>query len=300
MPTATAVNVSAILWRHLARGAYWKLTDHGDNIVSLQNTADTNFKDWYLDIDGHTGSVILWEHLGRGGYWKLTDHGDNIVSLQNTADTNFKDWYLDIDGRTGSVILWEHLGRGGYWKKTTHADGTVSLQNTADTNFTNWYLDIDGNASTIPVFPIEHEQHDRVGDGFHMTTRIIVSETGRLDGFVEMKCTNNGQGFTGQVIVFLLNEKNDILWNTQADHSYGINAAYLSSARKEKHNFTEQIPNDKLLKTRKVYIYQRHTPKSFKEILDEIAKTTEEVNGVYEIIKNTQIAKDIATAAASS
>ncbi|HDR4762911.1 TPA: RICIN domain-containing protein [Bacillus thuringiensis] len=117
--------------------------------ISLQNTADTKFKYWFIDIDANTGDVILWDHLASGAYWKMTDHGNGTVSLQNTADTNFKGWYLDIDGNTGDVILWDHLASGAYWKMTDHGNGTVSLQNTADTKFKDWYLDIDGNTGDV-------------------------------------------------------------------------------------------------------------------------------------------------------
>jgi len=120
-----------------------------ENTISLQNNANTQWKGWYLDIDGNTGNVILWSRLGSGGYWKITEHGDGTVSLQNTANTQWKDWYLDIDGNTGKVILWPRLGSGGYWKITEHGDGTVSLQNNANTQWKDWYLDIDGNTGNV-------------------------------------------------------------------------------------------------------------------------------------------------------
>ncbi|MDA2068443.1 hypothetical protein PDN02_28445, partial [Bacillus cereus] len=61
-----------------------------------QNNAETQFQNWYLDIDGTTGDVILSRNLGRGGYWRLTDHGNGIVTFQNNAETQFQNWYLDI------------------------------------------------------------------------------------------------------------------------------------------------------------------------------------------------------------
>ncbi|OIJ17046.1 hypothetical protein BKP37_00460 [Anaerobacillus alkalilacustris] len=114
-----------ILWPRLGSGAYWKLTDHGDNIVSLQNTAKTQWEGHYLDIDGNSGEVILWPRLGSGGYWKITDHDDGRVSLQNTAKTKWEGYYLDLDGNTGEVILWPRLGSGGYWK-VTRANGPTN------------------------------------------------------------------------------------------------------------------------------------------------------------------------------
>ncbi|PFC04504.1 hypothetical protein [Bacillus thuringiensis] len=95
-----------------------KYPSNRQGLISLQNNANTQWKDHYLDIDGNTGQVILWPRLGSGGYWKFTDHGDGTVSLQNNANTQWKDHYLDIDGNTGQVILWPRLGSGGYWKFT--------------------------------------------------------------------------------------------------------------------------------------------------------------------------------------
>ncbi|MEK7015966.1 fascin domain-containing protein [Bacillus sp. FSL R9-9410] len=132
-----------ILWKRSGSGSYWKLTNQGNNTVSLQNLGNSRFKGWYLDIDGNTGKSILSERLFSGCYWKLTNHGNNTVSLQNLGNSSFKGWYLDIDGNTGKVILWERLGSGGYWKLTDQGNHTVILQNLGNSSFKDWYLDID-------------------------------------------------------------------------------------------------------------------------------------------------------------
>ncbi|MEK7015965.1 hypothetical protein [Bacillus sp. FSL R9-9410] len=140
-----------ILWKRLGSGGYWKLTNHGNNTVSLQNLGNSRFKGWYLDIDGNTGKSILSERLFSGCYWKLTNQGNNTVSLQNLGNSSFKGWYLDIDGNTGKVILSERLFSGCYWKLTDQGNHTVILQNLGNSSFKDWYLDIDGSIIEPPI-----------------------------------------------------------------------------------------------------------------------------------------------------
>jgi DNA-binding cell septation regulator SpoVG len=141
---------------HPLNNGYYNDVSHPmirQNIVTLQNSANTQWKGHYLDIDGNTGAVILWPRLGSGGYWELIDNGNGTVSLRNTADTQWKGHYLDIDGNTGAVILWPSLGSGGYWKYTDHGNGTISLQNAANTQWKDHYLDIDGNTGKVILWP---------------------------------------------------------------------------------------------------------------------------------------------------
>ncbi|HGN6586276.1 TPA: hypothetical protein ACKU3G_004076 [Bacillus cereus] len=146
-------------------------TDISSTTVSLQNTANTQWKDHYLDIDANTGKVILWPRQASGTYWKLINHGNGTVSLQNTANTQWKDHYLDIDANTGKVILWPRQASGTYWKLINHGNGTVSLQNTANTQWKNHYLDIDANTGEVILWPRQasgtywklnvHNRHER-------------------------------------------------------------------------------------------------------------------------------------------
>ncbi|OMF31924.1 RICIN domain-containing protein [Paenibacillus peoriae] len=105
-----------MLSEQLVSGAYWKLDDHGDGIVSFQNLGESRFKNWYLDISGSTGDLMLSEQLVSGAYWKLDDHGDGTVSFQNLGESRFKNWYLDISGSSGNLMLSEQLVSGAYWK----------------------------------------------------------------------------------------------------------------------------------------------------------------------------------------
>ncbi|PFD64926.1 hypothetical protein CN309_14715 [Bacillus thuringiensis] len=159
-----------------------KYPSNRQGLISLQNNANTQWKDHYLDIDGNTGQVILWPRLGSGGYWKFTDHGDGTVSLQNNANTQWKDHYLDIDGNTGQVILWPRLGSGGYWKFTDHGDGTVSLQNNANTQWKDHYLDIDGNTGQVILWP-------RLGSGGYWKFTGLGNDT---DGPGSQDCSVTG------------------------------------------------------------------------------------------------------------
>ncbi|MGY3419507.1 virulence-associated protein VagC [Bacillus mycoides] len=170
------------------------------SVISLQNTANTQWKDRYLDIDGNTGQVILWPRLGSGGYWKLTDHGHGIVSLQNTANTKWKDHYLDIDANTGQLILWPRLASGAYWKLTNHGHGNVSLQNTANTKWKDHYLDIDANTGQLILWP-------RLASGAYwkLTNQNISNDT-CVPGVLGKKITSNTFNFVIYSIGYVVHE----------------------------------------------------------------------------------------------
>lgn len=287
---------------------------------TFQNTANTQFKDFYLDIDGHNGKLMLSDRQASGARWELTNRGENVITLQNTASSPFKDFFLDIDGNTGELILMDGQASGAFWKVIDHGNCVVTLQNTANSPFKNFYLDIDGHNGNlmlserqasgtfwnlsdgrISILPINLEREDKIGDGFHMRTKVSISNTARLDAFVETWTTNILLGFTGQVVVFLLDQDQNILWNTQDTHRFGINAPPPFQNRNSRSDhFSEDIPDNILKRVRKIAIYHRHDPKTIIEIMNDLAEIIEEFDATYKKFKNTEIVNDIATAIATS
>jgi hypothetical protein len=202
-----------------------------------------------------------------------------IITLQNTADTKWKNWYLDLDGdaddQNGRLLLWKSLGSGAKWKMTKTGGGLV------------------------PAFPINVEQHSELEDHHRMLTKIKVSNTGRLDAWVRTWTANKTEGFRGQVIVFLLDQNGNIIWNSKDMHRYGINATGpFDNENSRNDTFTENIPPAALTRTRQAFIYHRRYPKELKEILDEVATVVKVLDQTYHRIKDTDLAKDIATATA--
>ena len=152
---------------------------------------------------------------------------------------------------------------------------------------------------TKAIFPINAEQHTELGDHHRMRTKVQVSDTGRLDAEVRTWTAKKTQGFRGQVVVFLLDQAGNILWNTQDNHRYGIDAAGpFKDENSRTDRFTETIPSSVLKDVRKIYIYHRRDPKPIGEILDDISTIVDQVNKTYKIIKNTELAQDIAVAVA--
>lgn len=149
------------------------------------------------------------------------------------------------------------------------------------------------------IFPISAEQHAELGDHHRMRTKVKVSDTGRLDAEVRTWTAKKSKGFHGQVVVFLLDQAGNVLWNTQDKHRYGINGAGpFDSENVRNDNFTETIPASVLKDVRKIYIYHRRDPKPIGEILGDIATIVDKVNNTYKVIKNTELAQDIAVAVA--
>ncbi|HDR7779312.1 TPA: hypothetical protein QCY06_005115 [Bacillus tropicus] len=264
-----------ILWRNLASGGYWRLINHGNDIVSLQNTANTEYKDWYLDIDPNTKKVILWRNLASGGYWRLINHGNGIVSLQNTANTEYKDWYLDIDPNTGNVILWRNLASGGYWRLINHGNGIVSLQNTANTEYKDWYLDIDASPTSVPEssstqFPIKGFQKDKLETGFHMETELKLSENGKLTVHTTAESTNDIKGFTGHTYVELYDKTGkNVVWEIPDNIKVGVNAKTFGGNKKTVRYSTTISQDD----VKKVYHYGiKHSLHPVNRITDEDKK----------------------------
>ncbi|WP_142343863.1 RICIN domain-containing protein [Bacillus toyonensis] len=268
-------------------------------IISLQNNANTHWKDWYLDIDGHSGKLILWDRPGSGNRWRVINHGNNVVSLQNTANTPWKNWYLDIDGHSGKVILWDRLSGGGYWKLTEQGHGLVSLQNTENTPWKDWYLDINGHTGEIILeknlgsggywrlsevedskqFPIRGFEHTELGDHRRMETSIIVSKNGRIDGTTKTWTAHHTRGFHGSVMVVLLDGPphiGNVVYATKPQR-YGVNPK-----SKRTDFWFEVVPQDVLNQvthyaiTHAVTPLPTLTPAKFKEWSDIVVPIVKE------------------------
>lgn len=94
---------SVIIGPQSASGTQWRLTNQGNNIVTLQNLGNSRFKNYYLDIDGTTGGVILSSRIYSGAYWLVTER-DGELTFKNQGNSRFKNYFLNADV-SGNVIL---------------------------------------------------------------------------------------------------------------------------------------------------------------------------------------------------
>lgn len=128
------------------------------------------------------------------------------------------------------------------------------------------------------------EQHTKsdLHNGFHMETTAKLSDNGRLDSKTDIWSTNDGFGFTGAVIVFLLDADGNILFRSRA-HTAGVNGVRLGDPSNNI-LIEEDVPQDFVKHTVKLDILHIRAPHSrIEENLDEAIKVTKKIS---ELIKN--------------
>lgn len=141
---------------------------------------------------------------------------------------------------------------------------------------------IQGNRALVVVFPIEMTKTKNFGGGDHMRTEVKVSNTGRIDAETKTWTTEFARGYHGGVVVYLLDEADNVLYSTQP-RRFGVNGTCCGySDRKDVWN--ETASQDVVGKTRKVSILHLRMPHSswdatvakIKDVL-QIAKTAAEI-----------------------
>ena len=107
--------------------------------------------------------------------------------------------------------------------------------------------------------PITESEHDKVGDGWHITTTVTVSDNGRVDGVVKLENYNNISGFKGGSVILLGNADGNILWGSRT-HKTGVNATGFSRKTSAKEHWEETVPSDIISSVSRVVIINKKTP----------------------------------------
>lgn len=121
----------------------------GKDDISLRNLGASDFKMWYLDINGNTGSLMLNENRASGAFWRIERTGGSNVRLRNLGASPYYNWYLDINGTTGGLMLNDQVAAGCNWELDDQDGGNCLFRNLAASNFQGYYLDIDGNTGDL-------------------------------------------------------------------------------------------------------------------------------------------------------
>jgi hypothetical protein len=118
---------------------------HNARAESIQNLGNSQYKNWYLDIDGSNGHVVLSQNLkGTGAHWKITE-GPNGISIQNMCNCSFRDGFLSMgdDGQLWVTYIPVH-----YWKITKNGSSS-KIQSMEIIGVEGLYVDIDGNGGVV-------------------------------------------------------------------------------------------------------------------------------------------------------
>ncbi len=93
------------------------------------------------------------------------------------------------------------------------------------------------------AFPIQETKHDKIGDGWHITTDVTVSANGRVDGLVRLENYNNLRGFKAGSVVLLGDASGNLVWGSHT-HKTGVNATGFSRKSTAKEDWVEEVPSN--------------------------------------------------------
>ncbi len=128
------------------------------------------------------------------------------------------------------------------------------------------------------TFPIKENRHDKVGDGWHITTEVTVSENGRVDGVVKLENYNHALGFKGGSVVLLGDSNGNIVWGSRT-HKTGVNGSGFSRKSTAKEDWEETVPAGIIKHVTQAEIVNKRTPddKLWKQRIDEAIAATEKI-----------------------
>lgn len=143
------------------------------------------------------------------------------------------------------------------------------------------------------VFPMQADRRDNLGNSHYMQTHITASspsrsdpDHGRIDGKTRTWSKEALRGFEGGVVVFLMDDRGNILYNTPL-HKYGVNGEAVPGASSDRTAlWTETVKKDVLAQARSLAIVHLDAPTSHwddfvaksKDVL-ELAKTVAAIYG---------------------
>jgi hypothetical protein len=131
------------------------------------------------------------------------------------------------------------------------------------------------------AFPIKATKHDKVGDGFHITTEVTVSANGRVDGGVRLENYNNLQGFKGGSVVLLGDANGNIVWGSKT-HKTGVNATGFSRKSTAVEDWEETVPSGIIGSVALAEIVNKATPDDnlWKQRIDDAIAVTKKIADV--------------------
>ncbi|WP_437905282.1 hypothetical protein WME95_44510 [Sorangium sp. So ce327] len=107
------------------------------------------------------------------------------------------------------------------------------------------------------------ELETRVGEGWHMTTEATLRSDGSLTGLTELRNSRSVWGFTGGLIVVLVDDQKQPLAHVRIDR-WGLDACGIRCPRKRYVTWTASVPADEWARigssVRGIALLQFHDP----------------------------------------
>lgn len=116
-------------------------------------------------------------------------------------------------------------------------------------------------AADLPLKVDESDGSVGGNEGWNMKTKVTVSDNGRIDGVTKVICTSDLQGFTGGVVLHLVDSEGNVLHRTSLQTA-GVDATPFSDEKVRKLVWDEEYPADVKDQIHDVKIHHQHAPKS--------------------------------------
>lgn len=138
----------------------------------------------------------------------------------------------------------------------------------------------------MATFPITAEQYDDLGDGKRMETTVYLTSQGQLHVETHTWTSNWVVGFTGGVVVSLLDATDTVVTATDV-HTFGVDAKSIFWARSSRTDYFDQwISPEDLGRTERIVIWQAHTPRDrFYDIVNEAVLKGKALIEAFEIFR---------------
>jgi hypothetical protein len=122
------------------------------------------------------------------------------------------------------------------------------------------YMDMGRKNAAVTGFPIEVSRRDKIGRSSRkMETTVKLSSTGRLDAVTRIWTAEAVLGFTGGVVVFVMDLDGNDYWASEL-HKWGVDGEAMPGASDITRSWTETVPADVLKEAAELAIVHQYTP----------------------------------------
>jgi hypothetical protein len=198
------------------------------------------------------GNLVLYYNKDGRALWATGTDGHTISQAIMQGDGNFV-----LYGPEGAIWNAGTYGNPGAWLIVQN-DGNVVVYNIDSHPLWNTGTVIESGS-----LPLRAEQGpDRLATGEWMESKVIFSESGRVDTETSIWTNINMYGFTGGCAAFFLDRNENVLANTPM-RSYGVDGKWIpTSPSSRTESEVDDLGQEVFNKTRSIKIVHKLTPKN--------------------------------------